>query len=365
MVTVSQLSKWLDETRSAKVLSVYVAPRTTNPADRFGWRSKLERRLTEIGLDLRANNPSEEPHFQTAALALRQAMADLDLSDAPGFVAFVRGGRVLCAEITSGATPDAVIWGDGIQVAPLLAASTTDDAVIGAIVSSRGARIYKYDHRSLKEIDKVHVGHHEGQFYHMGSEPRQGFHSGTRGETGSDAAQRAQHSALLHMVRNLAERLEKLSRPRTPVVIGGTPASAREAFDALAASVQQRGLVAPDLTVSAEPRVIGRALVDGARSIRSEAQLTILYEATNLAEAHGKAAVGAQPIREALSVNAVHHLLISPTFIASHGDEAEELVRSALSERAEITVAEGAAVEELDRHGGVTAQLRFVPAAVV
>lgn len=363
MVALTRLGKWLNETQSQRVLSVYLDPRAPNPADRFGWSSKLQRRLTEMELALRARGlESEEWELRAAAVTLRKVLADLDIANAPGFAAFVRPGDVLYAERTSGRTSDLVFWEDGVHVTPLLAASTGEAPVVITIVSSREASLYRYEKGALHREDSVHLGHHEGQFYHMGSGPKQGFHVGTRGETGSDAAQRAQHGALMHMVRRLADRLDTLSLPDSPIVIGGTPEAAREAFDALSPAAMLRAKVAPDLHALADEATIARVALAVARDLRTEAQLALIAEMSEVAAAHGKAAVGAESVRNALGANAVHELYVSPTSMAVRPDEVERLVRSAIAERANIVVVEGAAIEPLDAVGGVAAQLRFVPA---
>lgn len=363
MVALSQLGKWLEETHDKKVLSVYLDPRAPNPADRFGWSSKLQRGLTEMELELKGRGlDSEEGELRAAGVMLRKALADLDISSAPGFVAFVRPGEVLHAEHTTGSTSDLVFWEDGIHVAPLLAASTSDEPIVITVVSSREASIYRSQRGVLRRDDSVHLGHHEGQFYHMGSVPAQGFHMGTRGETGTDAAQRAQHSALLHMVRRLADQLDILSRPNSPIVIGGTPEAAREAFDALSPGAMLRAKVAPDLNVSADESTIARVAAHVAAELRAEAQQSLIAEMTDVASAHGKAALGLDAIRGALGASAVHQVCISPTFIAMHAHEAEALVRAAIAERAKIIVVEGAAIDALNSVGGLVAQLRFVPA---
>jgi peptide subunit release factor 1 (eRF1) len=74
----------------------------------------------------------------------------------------------------------------------------------------------------------------------------------------------------------------------------------------------------------------------------------------------GRAASGVPAVQRALRAHAVDLLLLSPTFVRAEAAEAEEAVRAALLQGAEVEVLSGDAAVRLDQvANGVGARLRF------
>jgi stalled ribosome rescue protein Dom34 len=78
------------------------------------------------------------------------------------------------------------------------------------------------------------------------------------------------------------------------------------------------------------------------------------------AGALGRGAAGVPATQRALRAEAVNLLVLSPEFIRTHGEDAEDTVRAALAQGAGIEVLSGDAAGHLDRTAdGIAARLRF------
>ena len=93
------------------------------------------------------------------------------------------------------------------------------------------------------------------------------------------------------------------------------------------------------------------------RAAHGQALLDSLLEG---AGASDRAASGVPAVQRALRARAVDLLLLSPTFVRDEADAAEDAVRTALEQGAEVEVLSGGAAERLDQTAnGVGARLRF------
>jgi stalled ribosome rescue protein Dom34 len=79
--------------------------------------------------------------------------------------------------------------------------------------------------------------------------------------------------------------------------------------------------------------------------------------------AHGKGVTGIQATREAMQAGAVHEVLLTSAFIDRQPDDAEDVVRAAMAQRARVELVSGNGAMLLDNKAeGVGALLRFTTA---
>jgi hypothetical protein len=193
----------------------------------------------------------------------------------------------------------------------------------------------------------------------MGSMPRQGFHTGTRGATGTDAQQRELRAGTERMLHELARRLAALAGDDAWVLIGGTPQRAKAARAALPGALAGRTLVMPDMHIWASESRIRDCAERGAAALQDErdhaAVSTLLGRG-----AESRRAVGCTAALRALESGAVERMYISERFLDQSSDECEEAVRGALEHGAATRLVLGEAADLLDREAqGVVARLRF------
>ncbi|MFI5246575.1 MAG: hypothetical protein ACHQQR_15180, partial [Gemmatimonadales bacterium] len=194
----------------------------------------------------------------------------------------------------------------------------------------------------------------------MGDAPHEHFHGGTRGETATDAAERARLSARDRMLREVAHRLQELLNGAGAAVIGGAPDSAHALHRALPASLASRVLVSVDLPMGSSTAEITRAAERDAKILRDSHDSAVVEHVLNLAASHGRGVTGAKETLAVMSSGEGRQLLITPSFLSEHPDEAEAAVEFALDHATDIEVLSGDAAAMLDaKAGGIAASLRF------
>ena len=148
-------------------------------------------------------------------------------------------------------------WGRGPRVSPYLRILRQRRTVILAEVNAEGARLYRYFGGTLESLEHLRSHVTLEPHYHMGSMPRQGFHTGTRGSTGTDAVQRQLRAGTQRMLRELAHRLAVLAGDDGWIVIGGTPLPAKAARAALPEGLAGRTLVMSEMHIwASEARML-------------------------------------------------------------------------------------------------------------
>jgi stalled ribosome rescue protein Dom34 len=233
--------------------------------------------------------------------------------------------------------------------------------VILAEVNAEGARLYRYAEGALETLEHLRAHVVTDSHDHMGSMPRQGFHTGTRGATGTDAAQRELRSGTRKMLHELARRLVTLAGAESWVVVGGTPVPAKAALSALPEALAPRTLLMPAMHIWASEAQIRDAAERGAAALQEAHDLVSVSAAIERAAQAGRGATGIDATLGALSSGAVDDLYLSDQLLERSPGEAEAAVRAALGHGARPQVVGGDAADLLNEMAhGIAARLRYV-----
>lgn len=351
-----------------RVLSVYVDGRVTDPVARDRWRRRVDDDLRALRAQLAASGAprDEREAFDRAVALLGEQLPASSAVGAPGWAGFATGDRVVHVAALPVSPPPRVTWSVGPHVAPYVRALHELQPVVVAVADSVRTRLYRQRAGALERLDVVEAERHDRPPSHMGSMPRAGFHTGTRGATGVDAAERRRLAALRQMATTVATRLASLAGPDGWIVVGGTPESARAVHHALPAGVAPRALLLPALHDGATEAELARAADDGAAALRNARDLEAVTQVLARAGAAGRGAVGAEATRHALDGGAVQALYFTPAFLERNADDAEAVVRAAMAQQASVVEVAGDAAARLDRDGaGIAARLRFGRGGVV
>ena len=304
----------------------------------------------------------EREAFARSVALLRERLAPTPGAlGAPGWAAFVTQGEVRHASALNVSVPFLVTWETGARVAPYVCALTQQGHVVVAIVDTREARLFRYRAGALEKADTLRAQAVVGPTYHMGDAPRDRFHPGTRGTTGTDAAERALRAGTDRMLAELAERLKDIAGKDGWVVIGGTPQAAIAAEAALPPALAPRALRVPTLDVRASDAEIRDRAEEAVAALRQSRQVALVAEVLERYGADGLGAAGTQATWRALDARTVQELLLTGRYVKEHAEEAETAVHAAFDQGALVEALAGAAAERLDRDGaGIAARLRFL-----
>lgn len=348
------LQRSLDE---RQVLSVYLDGRANDPASRRAWHAWL---LTNLDAARESLTGTAVRDFDRCREHLLAALADTTGAlRSNGWAAFVTTDGVALAEHVPVPMPNAVHWTRGAWVSPYVRAQKELRPVLLAVVDARSARLYQYALGSLTSLESFHAHVHLDEPAHMGAAPRQQFHPGTRGTTGTDAAERGRRAGTERMLRELIDRVAQLAVGDAGILIGGMPAVTREAMLLLPDDLRPRVALAAGLSRITPPSSLRRAAASGAAKLRRELDANIVTAAIGRAGENGRGTAGALDTRAALAVGGVHMLLLSLDFIEQHADVAEEMTRLALGQHASVEIVTGDAAQRLDTVGGAAAILRY------
>jgi hypothetical protein len=363
MLTYRELVELERALHETSVLSVYLDGEAADPARRQEWRQALDEAIVGLRASLREATHHERDRFERCvkALAIRLAPYTGALG-APGFVAFVAPDGVRHAAALPVRMPTVVTWGVGARAAPYLRALKQLRPVIAAVVDSRSARLFRYADGELASLQTLEAATEGGPRTHMGDAPRQGFHAGTRGETGSALADRAEATGMRRLLSDLTEHLTMLAGDEAWVVVGGTPQAALAALASLPPRLAERATLVSALDAHASPAAIARAAEEGATALRRQRDLAAVVDVIDRRAADARGVLGFQPTLEALRERAVRELFVTPRALASHSAEVEEAVERAFAQDATVEEVSEEAARRLDLVGeGIGATLRFLP----
>lgn len=360
MLTLPDIHNLLRELSNRKVLSVYIETRVTNPAMRDAWRLSLSSALR----DLSARVPTDErADFERAKAALDSVVPQLGgTPGADGWTAFVTADGATHAADVPARCPTLVAWRDGPVVAPYMRVLKEFQPVIVALVDSRSARIYRYAWGTLSELPEmaITIDEHAVSGNDSGARRSGKAIGAPRSVTGTEEARTRQIAAFKGLASKLSASLTELAVDGAWIVIGGTREWARMASEALPSHVADHVSVAATLDHDATSLEIMEAAKHAASSMRSRRGKALLQSLLDHSGKLGRAATGLPGTQRALRASAVDLMLVSPEFVQAEADDAEETVRAALLQGAEIEVVSGDAASRLNRDsGGIAARLRF------
>ena len=202
-------------------------------------------------------------------------------------------------------------------------------------------------------------------------DPRSASFPAPRAAVNTEAARRRRLADFERMAALLGERLARGAGADGWVLVGGTPEWAHHAFAALPRTLQGRALLSTTLAHDAPEVEIAHAARRAGSGLRAAQGAGLVRQLLDWSGGTARAVAGVPAVQRALRAGAVDVLLVSPAHIAAHERDAEDVVRAAIAQGADVEVASGEAAAELDAAAaGIAARLRFpidqplVPAGV-
>ena len=182
-----------------------------------------------------------------------------------------------------------------------------------------------------------------------------------RGMTGTDFAQRSQVEEAKRLRGRVVEIIDQMCGDRDGAVLGGTHEAVAAARKELEDTLSGRVVEVPELSFDTERDHVVAALRLAASRLTVDRQSRLLERCTD----PRRGSLGWNETYRALAAGAVDTLLVARGMIATAPDDAERLLRLALTQGAEVEEVGGELGDELMREsGGVASRLRFVPASL-
>lgn len=362
MLTLPDLAGLVRELERTKVLTVYHDARVTDPAMRRAWRPALASALRSARA--RVTDARERAAFDRAMEFLNDPMPPLGgVWGAPGWVAFLTAdGPQYAAELPVRPSTLAV-WREGPVIAPYLRALAHHRPVIVALVDSRSARCYRYAWGTLGALPEVTLSADDGTSSGrlVLSLARGRSYPAPRAALDTERPRRRRLAAFRRLAASLCALLDEHSGDDGWILIGGTPEWARLAGEAMPSRLAQRVMISEALAHAVTPLEIARAAKRTSAQLRARQSRAVLDRVLEHAGALGRGVVGMHDTRRALRAHAVSLLVVTPRSIGVHGQAAEDAIRAAFAQGAQVEVLSGEAAEHLDRTAeGIAAALRFV-----
>ncbi|HEU4565999.1 MAG TPA: hypothetical protein VFS05_15170 [Gemmatimonadaceae bacterium] len=342
-----------------RVLSVYLDARVTDPAMRHTWRAALVTALRAARAEI--TDPRERADFDRAASFLDDPLPPIDGTwGAPGWVAFLAPDGPLYAAELPVRVPTIAVWRDGPIVSPYVRVLKQHRPVIVALVDSRSARLFRYAWGELTALPELTIEVAEERApAPTAPEPRAMSAPAPRGALGTERAHRRRRAHFQRLATSLSARLAELAGEDGWVLVGGSSEWARVAAEALPAALAERTLVSATLDGDAAESTIALAAKEAATELRAERGRALLERLRERAGGGGRGVVGVAATQRALHAQAMELLLVTPELLRAEVRLAEDAVRAALAQGAEVEVLSGGAAEELDRAGGLAGRLRY------
>jgi hypothetical protein len=231
--------------------------------------------------------------------------------------------------------------------------------VILALLDGWHAHLFEYLEGALKPVQQLHVDRALDDASDVGMSKRPGTTTGVRGLTRTDYAQRALDEESKRLKKQSVDAILDRAGTSGGVVVGGTAKSVA----AVKADLERKVDVVEvrELSFDSSQARLAEAAAKAASELTRARQLR-LYEACAESPQHGS--LGRVRTRSALESAAVDTLLVARRLIESSPDEAEQIVRMALAQGADVEEVGDEVGERLWLDSeGVAARLRFEPAS--
>lgn len=360
MLTRAQLSDLYKKLRDTDVLSVYIDAGQTDPANRRAWHVALERGIAEERRRVAGHTPDRLEDFDAAA---RRIMDELDghrafLPDR-GWIGFSTSDALHYAEGVPVPMPDLVRWEGGIRAAPYVRALKQARVVVVALADRRKARIFTYQEGELTERADLIADLDIGDLHESAASKRAATQTGSRGETGTDAGQRALEVSAARLHGRLLDEVRALAGRDGLVVLGGTTevvaGLARQA-EGLDGRIAERPSMHVDMT---DAEVLGETEA-AASELSLELQRAALDQVIEAAGASGRGCMGVRATKEALRDGRVDLLLVTRGLRERDADLVDHMVGAAFDHGAAVEEIGAEVAARLDAEGeGVAARLRY------
>lgn len=361
MLSRDELAELYRELQGRKVLSVYADGVGHDPAMRRAWRRRLEQELEREEERVARTDPSELGAFRAAREHVAKEV-DRFPSFLPGkgFVAFSTAEGLQHAEVLPVQVPILVRWEDGPRVAAYIRGLKQLRPMVTALVDSRRARVFLYREGKLEEVEDLRADTFLGDLADTAASKRAMPHTGSRGETGTDAAQRALDAGRERMLRMAKERVLELAGPDGFVLLGGSQEALAALRSLMPKGIEERVLENPSLFVEMSAAEVKAATAEGASVLSKRRQTALLNQVLEQARGRGNGCLGGKDTVKALREGRVDILLLSKSFVEANPDFADECVGDAFRQNAEVRVLSGEPGERLDAEGGgIGARLRY------
>lgn len=358
MLTLDELRALVQDLEHSGVLTVYLSREASDPGRVGLWRNRLDAALSEA-----ASTAADWNAVTAAAGHVVAATASFGrVLPYPGWCAFATGDRLCHAGSLPFAPRTLARWGLGPYLAPYIRALKSERPVVVGLIDNRTARIFVYRDGALEPTSEMSVEGADLEPADVGMSKRAASATGTsgvRGETRTDAAGLALREVQRRLQARLAEALVTRAGDVGLVLVGGSKKPEAAVYREVAARVPGR----VGRLEGVPERVGDETLL---RSVEAAASLLTLHRQEELLrqvyEGAGRASIGWNDTRRALDSGAVDTLLLSRDLIESAPDDADELVRMAVLQRAEVEELGGDLGLRLRQDaGGVGARLRFRP----
>lgn len=356
MEWLRQMNELREHLDNVPVLSVYIAPMDSDPAQRRAWRKRLDAGIAYASRHLDAGSADA---FKLACKeVLAQVRGRHGFPGDRGHAVFATAHGVVAELQLPAATSDVVRWRRGALLGPLLRSLRHDQALVAVLSDSRRVRLLRWQHGELAEQVDFRADDYIDDLTDRNMSKRAARSSGVRGETAKDAAQRILRQESAHLLEHVAGVISA-EDAALPVIVGG-PATAAGALHRMLLDRGVRAQVEPGLHVLMSLQELRAAVEPIAAELAHAAQLAVVRAMQELSGADERAVWGDTDSADAAARRQSDLLLLTPRFLDEHEEPAEELIARILDGGGAVAVVSGEAERVLDEEGGVAARLRYV-----
>lgn len=361
MLSRDELAELYRELQGRKVLSVYADGVGHDPAMRRAWRRRLEQELEREEERVSRTDPAALEAYRAAREHIAKELGKFpSFLPGKGFVAFATAEGLRHAEVLPVQVPVLVRWDEGPRVAAYIRGLKQLRPMVTALVDSRRARVFVYREGKLGEVDDLRADTFLGDLAETAASKRAIAHSGSRGETGTDAAHRALDAGRERMLRMVKDRVLELAGTDGFVLLGGSQEALATLRSLFPKGIDDRLLENPSLFVEMSATEVRVATAEGASLLSKRRQTALLNQVLEQARARKNGSLGGKDTMKALREGRVDILLLSRSFVEANPDFADECVGDAFRQKAEVRVLSGEPGERLDAEGGgIGARLRY------
>jgi hypothetical protein len=358
MLTREKLVELYRSRSDKHVLSIYLNAEEHDPAKRRAWRRAFDHVLEHVS---RTVDPADHEDYEAALTHIRKELRQYDaFLPERGWAGFADAGGLLYAEAMPVPMPDLGCWEEGPHVAPYVRALKQSRPVLVVLVDSRRAHIYRYQDGSLSNAQELVTEGINEDIADYNTSKRASTHTGTRGETGTDVAQRLQEAHTDRMLKQVAELIPAEAGGDGFVVIGGPHEVISSTVSRLHKSMN--GRVHEDVTLNFDMSVadIRKATEQAASKLSEQRHAELVAELIDTARSGGRASLGREATEVALLDRRVEFLILSRELAAREPEYVDECVGRAFEQSAEVEEVGGTAGARLDAEAdGIGARVRF------
>jgi len=363
MLTRDQLADLYRGLQQEKVLTIFIDGAGRDPASRRVWRRRVEQELEREEHRLQSADSQEKEAFSSARdLVLRELDAFESFLPRKGYVAFATPDRIHHAENLPMQVPTLARWELGPRVAPYIRGLKQLRPMVTALVDGRRGRVFLYKEGEVTEVADLRADTFLGDISESATSRRASKHSGSRGETGTDAAQKLLDVGTERMLKEVRELVTDQAGVDGFVLLGGTQ-EALAAFRPLMTGVKDSRIFENhSLWLEMTAAEVKSATAEAASALSRRRQDALLGQIMERAYARGNGCLGGKDTVQALSSRCVDILVLSKGFVEANPDFADRCVAQGFEQGADIRVFGSQPSEKLDEvGGGIGARLRFRP----